>query len=90
MHNHPLCLTLSPPSHSPQYEYKVKGVRKKRCYIEMSVGGVKITRRKSKRVSPVKEARVTLSPLPSNQDEIMAVDISGIVESLSMLLDCHL
>lgn len=32
-----------------RYEYKVKGVRKKRCYIEMSVSGVKISRRKSKR-----------------------------------------
>ena len=50
---HSLSLSLS-LSLSPQYEYKVKGCRKKRCYIEMSVSGVKISRRKSKRVSPVK------------------------------------
>ena len=34
-----------------QYEFKVKGIRKVRCYLQVSVDGAKVTKRKSKRVS---------------------------------------
>ena len=66
-----LLFSLS-PSLSPQYEYKVKGVRKKRCYIEMSVSGVKISKRKSKRVSPVKfPLSLSLSLSHTNNQALM-------------------
>ena len=34
-----------------QYEFKVKGIRKVRCYLQVSVDGAKVTKRKSKRVT---------------------------------------
>ena len=30
----------------PQYEFKVKGIRKARCALEVSMQGVKVTKRK--------------------------------------------
>jgi hypothetical protein len=60
----PSSLSLSFPPSLLQYEYKVKGVRKKRCYIEMAVSGVKISRRKSKRVSKPSETTSIMAPSP--------------------------
>ena len=36
-----------------QYEFKVKGIRKVRCYLHVSVDGAKVTKRKSKRVCTI-------------------------------------
>ncbi len=45
-----LCITLCNAC-TPQYEYKVKGIRKVRVFLEISTGGVKVFKRKGKRVS---------------------------------------
>ena len=46
-----LIIIIFSPVTSQQYEFKVKGIRKIRCTLDVSTTGVKVSKRKRKRVS---------------------------------------